>query len=417
MPNMSGNRLEVLVAAFFTVFVGFGIRHSYGVLLPHMTPSLGITNTEAGFVYACFFVSYTVFSPIVGLLADRVAAKMLFSGFLIILGMGTLLLAHATSLVEASFSFGLVGLGAAVCWSPVAAVVQRWSSKERRGITLAVIDSGASVGVAASSFFLPWIVTGFGWRAGWAILGILAFTIAILDYRLMRSHTSAIVGVEPGNNATQRLVSIGFTYAHISRRPHFWLIGLSYLLIGFSILIPYTFLPTWAVHGLGMSYSFAARLVTVIALASLAGKIILGTISDRYGRLRVLVLSGMLVALGSGGMALCRNLFALVILASIFGFAQGSVFPLYAACASDFFSKKYAGSIIGLWTIFYGVGSMSSPVISGWLADATGSFVWSFILAMLTATGSLSMLMLLRKRPFVGVCCESNEFGGNSRRI
>ena len=61
-----------------------------------------------------------------------------------------------------------------------------------------------------------------------------------------------------------------------------------------------------------------------------------------------------------------------------FGFPYGAIFPLYAACARDYFPKEVAGSVLGLLTIFYGVGAMVSPVLSGYLADITGTFRWSF---------------------------------------
>jgi sugar phosphate permease len=66
---------------------------------------------------------------------------------------------------------------------------------------------------------------------------------------------------------------------------------------------------------------------------------------------------------------------------------------MYAASASDYFSKESAGSIVGLWTLYLGIGSTISPVIAGWTADATGTLAWSFVLA--AAGAALSLLLLL----------------------
>jgi MFS family permease len=66
---------------------------------------------------------------------------------------------------------------------------------------------------------------------------------------------------------------------------------------------------------------------------------------------------------------------------------------MYAAIASDYFSKEVAGGIIGLWTLLLGVGSLISPIIAGWLADTTGTLVWSFFLAM--TGGVLSLILLI----------------------
>ena len=66
---------------------------------------------------------------------------------------------------------------------------------------------------------------------------------------------------------------------------------------------------------------------------------------------------------------------------------------MYAACASDFFSKQTAGGSVGLWTFLLGIGSMSAPIIAGWTADVTGTLRWSFIMS--AASGVVSLLLLL----------------------
>ncbi len=73
--------------------------------------------------------------------------------------------------------------------------------------------------------------------------------------------------------------------------------------------------------------------------------------------------------------------------------ADGAVWALYAAAASDYFAKSIAGSIIGLWTLYLGIGSILSPVIAGWIADTTGTLGWSFVLAMAGAIVSLLLLV------------------------
>ena len=65
---------------------------------------------------------------------------------------------------------------------------------------------------------------------------------------------------------------------------------------------------------------------------------------------------------------------------------------MYASAASDYFSKESAGSIVGLWTVYLGVGSTLSPIIAGWIADTTGTLAWSFVMA---AGGAVISLILL----------------------
>src|SRR4030043_1672642 len=97
---MDKRRLAVIIARFCTVLIGFAVRSSYGVLLPEMLPSLRISKTEAGVIYGAFFMAYTVFSPVLGLLADRINVRALLTLFLVVLGMGPLMMGYSSSLIE-----------------------------------------------------------------------------------------------------------------------------------------------------------------------------------------------------------------------------------------------------------------------------------------------------------------------------
>ncbi len=56
----------VCIAAFFTASIVYAVRYGYGMLV-----SLEKTKTQAGVIYAAYFIAYTVFSQILGTLSDR----------------------------------------------------------------------------------------------------------------------------------------------------------------------------------------------------------------------------------------------------------------------------------------------------------------------------------------------------------
>jgi MFS family permease len=53
---------------------------------------------------------------------------------------------------------------------------------------------------------------------------------------------------------------------------------------------------------------------------------------------------------------------------------------------------------VGFWTLFLGIGFILSPMVAGWIADVTGMFMWSFILAISTAVVSMFLLFLVGKK-------------------
>jgi MFS family permease len=182
----------------------------------------------------------------------------------------------------------------------------------------------------------------------------------------------------------------------IIKEAKFWFIGFSYLIVSFSVLIPFTFLSSYAVEGLRTPYEMATRLVALIGFFGIVGKLTLGPLSDTWGRIRVMVICCTFLIIGSLGMASSRGLLLLTLFTAIFGLGYGALWPLYAAAARDYFPQKVAGSVIGLWTIFLGVGCIVSPIISGWAIDITGTYTAAFILCL---TGSVIALVLLLPIP------------------
>jgi len=384
-------RLAVLLACFLTIFTSYAVRYGYGILLPEMLPSLAITKTEAGVIYASFFIAYTISSPVLGLLGDRYNVRLLLTLFLAVLGGGTFLMAFSSSIVQASLFFVLAGIGSAVCWAPTIALAQRWTSDKHRGKVLAFIDVGSALGIVGTSTAVPMIVTANDWRAGWMSLGALGFAVAVINFLAVRNRPVAQPELRQEKFKQRAGEPVSVIYMRLLRDKRFWLIGLAYLLTGFSIIIPFTFLSTYAVQELAFSYGTATKLITVIGIGAVIGKTTLGPLSDKIGRIKVMMLCSLLIAGGSLGMAYGQGI-RLIVFTAIFSLGYGTAWSMYAAAASDYFSREFSGSIVGLWTVYLGIGSVISPIIAGWIADATGTLSWSFLLA--AGGAAISFLLL-----------------------
>ena len=368
------NKYLVLSACFLTVFIAYAIRYGYGILLPEMLVSLNITKTDAGIIYSAFFIAYTITSPICGFISDRYGSRWLLASFITALGIGTFLMSRASSILQASLFFTLAGIGSSACWTPVVALAQRWTSYNHRGKTLSFIDTGSALGLTASGAILPVIVRNYDWRAGWMILGALGVVVGFLNLLVVKN-PPYMIQANSTNDAPSIPVGTDVSLSALLCSSKFWLVGMAYLLIGFSILIPFTFISTYIVQELSFSYNVVATLMTVIGIGGIIGKITIGPLSDRTGRLKIMFLCSVMISLGSLGMTY-DNAVILFVAAIIFSLGNGVVWAMYAAAASDYFPNEFSGTILGLWTLFLGIGSVISPVVSGWLADITGTLTW-----------------------------------------
>jgi len=387
------NRRLVLIACFLTVFTAYAVRYGYGVLLPEMLGPLHASKAEAGVIYSSFFIAYTVSSPVLGLLGDRWNARWLLSSFVAILGFGAFFMSYVSSVLSASLIYVLAGIGSSACWAPVMALAQRWTDLKNIGGTLAVIDVGSALSLIGTGAVMPLIVDAWNWQTGWRFLGALAFIVAVLNFIVIRDRPSQALYREKVEQT--RPLPVKTTIETLLRDVRFWLFGMAYLLTGFAIIIPFTFLSTYGKQELNFSYEVAANLITAIGVGAIISKVAFGPLSDKVGRMKVMMLCAALIAVGSLGMVFGNGAW-LFVTSVVFSLGYGVVWAMYAAAASDYFSRESAGTTVGLWTMFLGVGSLLAPIVSGWIADATGSLAWSFALA--AGAGALSFLLLLPVR-------------------
>ncbi|MCX5803797.1 MAG: hypothetical protein NTU69_09770, partial [Proteobacteria bacterium] len=60
----------ILIVCFFDLFINYGIRLGYGVVLPEMIRTLGFTRRQAGDIFNAYLFAYICFSPFTGYLTD-----------------------------------------------------------------------------------------------------------------------------------------------------------------------------------------------------------------------------------------------------------------------------------------------------------------------------------------------------------
>lgn len=374
----------VLGSSFVTLFINYSIRiGAFSILLPKMIQDLGLSMTQAGTIRAAYLFAYVLFSPFTGWLTDRIGGRFVISFFCLFLGTGTFLMGKASSLTTAILFHGIVGLGASAMWVPIVSLIQKWFGTTRRGFALGVLSPSYALGFGLMGVILPLIVETYSWRMGWILLGVSGWGLMVLNGFLLRNDPGGI-GLQPWGESSKMIQSVplassSFNYKVVLKERLFWLIGVSYSFISFGAYIISDFIVTYGVMELKIPYQDASAFITIMALSSIAGGLILMWLSDTIGRKKSLMIIHTMVALSILLIILAReNIFILRVGIGCFGFFYGAIWPMYAACARDFFPKEIAGTIIGIFTLFYGAGAIAGPIVAGRLTDITGTFGWSF---------------------------------------
>jgi sugar phosphate permease len=393
----------VLALGFVTVFISYSVRLGYGVVLPEMIRTLGFSRTDGGSIYNAYLLTYVTLAPMTGYLTDRLGARRVITVGLLLLGVGVFALGCAERLWTACAAFGVAGLGATGLWVPVITVVQRWFAFERKGLALGILSTGYGLGFAAVGALFPWVVDRFDWRHAWYALGILALATAVPNALLMRSDP-ADRGRRPwgGNShaAPPAAAGGGVPLRRILAERNFWIIGASYFALSYGLYGFTTFMVDYATYQLNLPLEKGSLLATIHGLMQMAGVLSLLPLSDRFGRRRMILVSNSMSTLLLGALLLPAGSWAVLCLVTgTMAVFYGATFPIYGACAGDYFPREAIGTVAGSWTPFYGSGAMLTHWVTGRLRDATGSYDLAFLICALMAGISVALMARVRRQP------------------
>ncbi|MEE8472806.1 MAG: MFS transporter, partial [Dehalococcoidia bacterium] len=146
----------------------------------------------------------------------------------------------------------------------------------------------------------------------------------------------------------------------------------------------------------GITPKVAATLMSVIGLSNIVGKLVMGMISDRFGRMRLLVFSLGLAAVMMFWLFLSRDLWMFYIFAVIFGWAYGSWIPMYPALVGDIFGLGSVGAIFGLVLTSNFVGGFFGGFLTGYIYDITGGYGPAFLLGGALLLGGVVSVLTLK---------------------
>ena len=396
----------ILGICFVNLFVNYSVRLGYGVVLPEMIRTLDFGRADAGTIYNAYLFAYIAIAPLTGYLTDRLGGRRVISICLLVLGIAVVLMGTVKTLWSASFFFGLAGLGATGLWAPVITLVQRWFALHRRGLALGVLSAGYGLGFATMGIVVPLIVESSSWHYAWFILGAMALCMAIINAVFLRSDPQNM-GLAPWGQkediadqvASPAAASHKMSLRQLFSDNRFWLIGLSYFAIAYSLYGITTFMVDYAKNQLGLPLEKASLLATIHGIGQVVGVLTVMPLSDYLGRKKTILISNTVIAAALAGiLTLGHSWIMLCVCVGILAIFYGVTFPIYGACAGDYFPKESMGTVIGAWTPFYGAGAILTHWITGILRDSTGIYNHSFIISIIMALFGILLMSRVKSK-------------------
>jgi len=377
-----------VVAGFsFMTFISTGIRHAVGPFLKPIVADLGIDRASFSIVIAVSLFLYGVFGPLVGLALDRFGARLTASVGTILLVASLVLTSRVHSYWEFAVVYGVIlPLGLAVTGPVMASgVVARWFNK-RRGTALSLLGSASMTGMSLLVPLVTWLILTGGWRTAYiAIAGLVLVAILPVALWVIRESPEQM-GLTPDgvpvDAQTARAESRERVAATTAMQTlAFWQLAGSFFTCGFSMsLLSAHGIPMLTDHG--YTPMFASWAFGVLGGSAIGCTVMLGTLSDRFGRRPVLaaIYAGR-VLIFSGFFLIRDNPAAIIMVAVLGGITMAGTGSMTSALTADIWGRFSVSPVLGVIFLVHQTGAAIGSSLAGALFEATGGYGAAFAVA------------------------------------
>ncbi len=260
--------------------------------------------------------------------------------------------------------------------------VVSWFDRSR-GLALGMMTAVVTLASAALAPAMGWLIAEQGFRIGYAAMALLMAGIGIpLTLFALRERSEPLVPdpePEPGDDGRGHL-------SELVKMPAFWLLMAGLALTNITTGGVVTQLAP-IVGGHGVAAADAGFILSLFALATFVGRIIIGFCFDRFAAARVIALALLLAAVGAVSLMRGAPTGTLYIGVMAVALVQGAEADINSYFVSRLFAFRLYGRAYGLVQAVSMLGTAMGLIGFGYIYDGFGSYD--------LAIGLSSMLMLV----------------------
>jgi MFS family permease len=369
-------RRWAIVLALFVVTFGISMPlAAYGVFLPIIAETFGWSRGAIASAISLSLILGGVAGFFVGRLADRHGPRVMLILTAGLAGIGYGLVSSVGALWQLYVLVGVLGgTGMSSFYLLSTSTVSHWFH-DRRGLALALVLAGFNLGYMTAWPLAAWLIEQLGWRPAYAVIGFGCAAVSLLAATSVRlPHASERITARPVGAPT---AASGLSLGNALREPRFWILNVSWLLLGGVIF-------TFSVHAVpfardqGVSLQIASLALTAYGIGSVTGRVISGLVSDRIGA-RVTMQAAYIVELAALLiLATAPAPGVLLLVMTLFGAGAASTDNTFVRVIPDLFGLRAIGAIMGVLTLGWRIGAALGPAVAGFLYDLTGSYAVPF---------------------------------------
>jgi len=401
LPTRAFYGWRIVVAASLNLFFAVGIIfYGFPVFYPLLVQSLGFTRAQAtqGFLIGFLLVGLP-FGFLAGVLIDRVGARWvilagagLVGGSLLFMGFMSRLWQYYLLCVTEVIGYVLAGP------IPNQVLVTNWFHA-KRGRAMGYAYLGLGAGGAVSPLLVNYLAGHFGWHRAIEILGVMILVVLLPVGGWVTRSAPRDMGLLPdGSNPTYKVrISVetppaaGGDIAYAIRSPNFWLLvaGCTLVVGAIGAVIQHLIL---FLKDQGYSSGAASQVSSCLLVSSLAGRVLVGHLADRFVKKNVMAWFYLLLGLSIPLLYLAHRPPAVWMFAVLFGFAMGADYMLIPLVTAECFGLAALGKLLALIIMGYSLGQWLAPWLAGRIFDVHHSYdmAWA-IMTVATVVGAATI--------------------------
>ena len=207
------------ILAFLIMMASIGSHTSFGVFFKPLLTEFGWTRAMTSGAFSLSMIVGGLLGILVGGLTDRFGPRIVLTFCGLFLGLGYLLMSQASVLWQLYLFYGIIGIGMAGAWVPLVSTTARWFVK-RRGMMTGFVVAGQGIGTLIAPPVANQLISVYGWRTSYIILGVTVFIVIVLAAQYMRRDPEQKGLVPYGQNGSEKCTLQSKTNHFLSMRQH-----------------------------------------------------------------------------------------------------------------------------------------------------------------------------------------------------
>jgi MFS family permease len=365
--------MRLVVTLTLSTLGGVGMW-SVVVALPAVQTEFGVARADASLPYTLTMISFGVAGIVMGRLSDRHGVMLPVMLGTLLLALGYVAAASAPSLGYYTLAQGLlIGAGSSATFAPLLAHTSLWFVR-RRGIAVAIFASGNYLAGTLWPPVVEYFIRTAGWRPTYVGIALFCAATMVPLALLLRKRPPASDGIATGV-PVQRRTAQALGLSTNALQTSLVIAGVACCV---AMSMPQVHLVAYC-SDLGYGPARGAQMLSLMLACGIVSRLVFGTICDRIGGLRTLLLGSILQGVALLLFLPFDGLVSLFVISALFGLFQGGIVPSYAIIVREYFDRSQAGARVSLVITATLFGMALGGWMSGAIFDATGTYRAAFL--------------------------------------